>query len=120
MRTRYVPISQKEWEIRFRQRGGFIGHPYQRGAGLGGIFRTIFRAILPMAKTAGKFVGKTMLRSGADAATDLLEGHNLKQVMKRRGRQAAGDLMQEAANKMKGGKRRKKRRCVTQLGTVYM
>jgi hypothetical protein len=120
MRATYVPISQKEWEFRFLQKGGFIGRPYQRGGGLGGIFRALFRAILPIAKTAGKFVGKTMLRSGADVATDLLEGQNAKASFKRRGRQAAGDLMQEAANKMKGGKRRKKRRCVTQLGTVYM
>lgn len=63
-----------------------------------------------------------MLRSGADVATDLLEGQNAKASFKRRGRQAAGDLMQEAANKMKGGgmkKRRKLRRYVTQLGTIY-
>ena len=36
-------------------------------------------------------------------ATDLLEGENLKQTVKRRGRQAAGDLMQKAADKMNGG-----------------
>ena len=102
MRVAYVPVSQREWQIHFQRGGGFRGNPYQRGGGLGSIFRSIFRAILPIAKTAGKAVGRRMLKSGADVATDLLEGHNFKETIKHRGKQTAGDLLQSAADKMKG------------------
>ena len=103
MRVRYVPITEKEWTVHI-QRGGFIGVPYQRGTGLGSIFRTLFRAILPIAKTAGKAIGKRALQAGADVATDLISGKKLKDTLKVRGKQATGDLLDKAAKKLKGGK----------------
>jgi hypothetical protein len=104
MRVAYIPVSERQWLNHFQKGGGFAGTPYQRGAGLGSVFRTLFRAILPIAKSAGKAVGRRMLKSGADVATDILSGHNLKKSVKSRGKQAVAHLLQDAATKMKGGR----------------
>ena len=108
MRVRYIPVTEKEWIQHFQRGAGFHGIPYQRGSGLGSIFRSLFRAILPVAKTAGRAIGKRALRAGADIATDLVAGKDLKQAVKRRGKAAAADLLQQASKKMRGGRRRKK------------
>ena len=78
--------------------------PFQRGGGLGSIFRSIFRAILPIAKTAGRAVGKRALQAGAEVASDLVAGRNLKETFKSRGKDAASDLLLKAANELKGGR----------------
>ena len=128
MRVLYVPVSEKAWISHFQQ-GGFIGARYQRGAGLGSIFRSLFRAILPVAKSAGKSVGRRALKAGAEIASDLVSGRNFKESLQEHGRHAASDLLSKAATKLKGGKLgtikrpkktkrviRKKRTVKTQLG----
>lgn len=133
MRIRYVPISEKEWTNHYQHGRGFIGTSYQRGAGLGSIFRTLFRAILPIAKTAGRVVGKRALKAGAEIASDLVSGKNFKESLTRHGRDAGADLLQDASAQLKGkqaggklGKRsikgKKKpvitKNRVTQIGTI--
>ena len=134
MRVRYVPVSEKQW-IAHIQKGGFLGTPYQRGAGLGSIFRSLFRAILPVAKSAGRAIGKRALQAGADVATDLVAGKDFKDTLKSRGKEATGDLLGDASKRLKGGKlgkrtikgrskpvtpRRKQKKAVkTQLGILH-
>ena len=111
MRAIYVAPSDKEWALyylRNQQGEGFSGLPYQRGGGLGSIFRGIFRALLPIAKSAGKTVGRQALRTGAEIASDVLSGSNLKDSVKRRSRTAAATLATKAAKKMQGGRLGKK------------
>lgn len=104
MRVQYVPVTEKEWVLHFQRGSGFSGSAYQRGAGLGSIFRSLFRAILPVAKSAGRAIGKRALKAGAEIATDLINGQSPEQTVKRRGRQAATDLLEKAAIKLRGGK----------------
>ncbi len=59
MRVQYTPVSEKQWLDHIQKGAGFKGVPYQRGTGLGSVFRSLFRAILPIAKGAGKAVGKS-------------------------------------------------------------
>lgn len=130
MRLAYTPVSEKDWIsiIHGQQGGGFLGYPYQHGAGLGSIFRKIFRAIMPYAKTAGKSIGKSLLSTGADIASDVVSGENLKKSVNKNARKAASKLLANAAKKMEGGKlrrginRRKKKnkgtRKKTQLGMI--
>lgn len=107
MRITYIPVSQKDWlHIIHDQHGaGFLGYPYQRGAGLGSIFRRIFRAIMPYAKSAGK----SLLSTGADIASDVVSGENLETAVKKNARKTAGNLLEAAAKKMRGGKLGKRR-----------
>ena len=106
MKTIYVAPSDKVWASFYsrNQKGeGFGGLPYQRGGGLGSIFRGIFRALLPIAKSAGKTIGRQALRTGAEIASDVLSGSNLKDSVKRRGRAAAATLATKAAKKIQRG-----------------
>lgn len=104
MRVRYVPITEKEWLHHIQRGAGFSGTPYQRGAGLGSLFRSLFRAILPLAKTAGRAIGKQALKAGAEVATDLVAGKNLKQSLEQHGKEATADLLAKASKKLKGGR----------------
>jgi len=65
---------------------GFVGLPYQRGAGLGSLFRGLFRAILPVAKSGGKSVGRQALQTGTEIASDVLAGKSLKDAAEERGK----------------------------------
>lgn len=107
MRVQYVPASEQDWVLHY-QRGGFIGIPYQRGCGLGSVFRSLFRAILPIAKSAGKVVGKRALQAGAEIASDLVAGKNFKSSLEQRGKEASIELLDKASKNLKGGRRRRK------------
>ena len=103
MRVAYVPISEKQWLLHYQRGGGFRGTSFQRGGGLGSIFRILFRAILPLVKSAGKAVGKRALKTGAEVASDLISGRDLKHSLTTHGKQAAGELLDKATKKMQGG-----------------
>ena len=113
MRVAYVPISDKVWANHYCNQagGGFVGLPYQRGGGLGSFFRGIFRALLPIAKSAGKAVGKQALATGAQIASDVVAGKNVKAAAQLRTRRGASKLLRKAAVRLQRGRglgRRKK------------
>jgi hypothetical protein len=61
---------------------GFEGVRYQRGHGFfGRVFKT---ALMPLLK----FLGKRAVASGADIVGDVLEGRNIKESAKERGKEA--------------------------------
>ena len=112
----------------------YRGLPYQRGAGLGSIFRGILRFVLPFAKSAGKTVGREALRSGASIVQDLLEGEPLEASVKQRAEQAVQRILRQKgkglgrpsgkgpkALPIKGRAQRKKtkRQKVDSLGLYY-
>lgn len=105
MRVVYQPESQRAWEVYYLNQAtqsgaGFIGMPYQRGAGLGSFFRGLFRALLPVAKSAGKALGKQALSTGAQIASDVVAGRTIKEATKRRGKAGAATLLRKAATKI--------------------
>ncbi len=97
MRTPFNP-SKVQYQV-------FTGTPYQRGAGIGNVFRGLVRFLLPVAKTVGKSLGKQALRTGAQIASDLAGGATLEQTVKSRGSQALKTMGKKAV-----GKKRKKRK----------
>ena len=98
------PETCVDWDAFFEQQTGggafFQGEPYQRGHGLGNIFRGIFRFLLPIAKTAASTLGKEALNTGANILTDSLKGENIKEVAKRRWREGATSLVDKAKIKL--------------------
>lgn len=66
----------------------FQGSLYQKGYGLGGIFRRIFKYIMPIVREnalpAVKTVGRELLKSAANVVNDSLSGENLKTSAKKR------------------------------------
>jgi len=111
MRVIYVPGNEKTWAQYYNaqalQHGaGFVGQPYQRGSGLGSLFKGLFRAILPVAKSVGKTVGRQALQTGTEIASDVLAGKNLKESAEERGKIAASKLLNKASRKIAGQQQR--------------
>ena len=92
---------------------GFHGARFQRGFGLGSIFKGLFRWAVPHLKQGAKMFGKRVLQTGVNVAQDVLAGENLKTAVKRQGKKALGltsqNSPQSGAGK-KGTKRKAQRR----------
>ena len=87
------------------------GYGHQMGYGLGGLFRSVARAVMPMVKSGAKALGNIALKSGADFVGDVLAGKNVKEAAKARTVEAANVSKRKAINKLKSqtgsGKRAK-------------
>lgn len=77
---------------------GFKGTPYQRGAGLGSFFRSLFRMALPIFRSAATTVGKQALVSGSQVATDVLHGRPALNSLENRGKEGLANLMKKAGD----------------------
>ena len=90
-----------------------LGHG-QMGYGLGGLFRSVARTVMPMVKSGAKALGNIALNSGANFIGDVLAGKNVKDAAKARTREAADATKQKAVQRLRAyaqtgsGKRRKK------------
>lgn len=108
------------------QRGNgmtFYRGGHQKGHGLGSLFKSFGRAILPMVSKGAKALGKQALQTGAMVAKDVLSGNSFKDSITARSKEAGSALLDEVlspstpsgpvAIKRKrgkqGGQRRKKR-----------
>ncbi|GFX35858.1 uncharacterized protein TNCV_746511 [Trichonephila clavipes] len=57
---------------------------FQKGYGIGRIFRRLFRAALPILVKGGKTIGKEVLMTGSRVASDVLSRENFKEAVKTR------------------------------------
>ena len=87
---------------------GFRGARIQRGYGIGAIFKSLARIAIPLFKRGAKAVGKRALQAATEVGQDVLEGKNVIESAKSRGKQAAGDVAKAAANKVIVERGRKK------------
>ena len=90
-----------------------LGHG-QMGYGLGGLFRSVARTVMPMVKSRAKALGTIALNSGANFIGDVLAGKNVKEAAKARTRKAADATKQKAVQRLRayaqtgsGGRRKK-------------
>ena len=98
---------------------------YYKGSGLAvfkgnfqdgsGILSNIMRYALPIVKSVGKTVGKSVLRSGADVLRDVISGErDIKTALRQRGLEGLKHVGTELAGKVlgsvkqKGGRRRRR------------
>ena len=120
MRTKYC-CDSKSYERYYLQQVGngtpfFSGARYQKGYGLGNVFSSIGKSVIPLIKSGAKAIGKEVIRSGVGFASDLLAGKNAKQAAIHRAKTAGSNLLQTAMRKRKAPstrvqkKRRKKSR----------
>ena len=70
-----------------KQKGGslpaFHGARFQRGYGLGSIFRGLFRWAMPHLQQGAKVIGKKALQTGVNVVQDVLDGDNIKTAVHR-------------------------------------
>ncbi len=104
MRVIYVPMGERVWLANLTQRGkgldAYSGERFQRGYGLGSIFGSLIRSILPIAKKVAKTVGRQALRTGAEVAQDYLQGEDLAGSIKTRGRAGAKRVLNKGTRKI--------------------
>ena len=96
-------LSQVGHEIPY-----FSGARIQQGYGLGNLFSSIAKSVLPLVKSGAKAVGKQVLQSGVDFASDVLSGKNAKQAAIDRAKAAGSNFLRAAKRKAKPKKVQKK------------
>ncbi|GFS59558.1 uncharacterized protein TNIN_195711 [Trichonephila inaurata madagascariensis] len=74
----------------------YKGINLQKGYGIGGIFRRLFRAALPFLVKGGKTIGKEVLRTRSRVASDVLSGENFKEAVKTRSRASGEKVSSES------------------------
>ena len=81
----------------------FAGARVQQGYGLGNLFSSIAKSALPLVKKGAKTLGKQVLQSGVDFASDILQSKNIKQAAIDQAKAAGMNLLQAPQTKAKGG-----------------
>ena len=87
------------------------GFGFQRGAGLGDIFKGIWRFLLPVIKSPamkelGQTVGKEAISSGANILNRVVQGEPLKAAALEEGKSAAETLMEKGIEKIRHSKQK--------------
>lgn len=102
-------ILHKHYNGNAYQQGGFIpvfrGATRQRGYGLGGVFTRIFRSFAPTLKTVAKSAGKQLLKTGANFASDLIDGQKLSTAAVKNLTLGGKNLIKTLTSDITGGKR---------------
>ena len=96
--------------------GVFYGSPRQKGHGLGGVFRSLYRYMMPLFKSHAlpvlkksvKSVGSEALRAATNIGIDALKGENLKDSAKNNIEIAMQNLHNKAQSKLQSGEGMKK------------
>ena len=114
----------KRRQVLYRGRGipYFAGPAYQRGHGIGSLFRGLFRFAMPLLKQGAKAVGRQALQTGIEVAGDMLENRPIKESLRTRVREAGSSLRTKAENKVNefhsgsGRRRARKRKAPVRIG----
>ena len=116
MKKLYTPnhkLYEQYYVDQAKQKGGnlpaFHGARFQRGYGLGSIFKGLFRWAMPHLQQSAKMLGKRALQTGVQVAQDVLGGENVKTATKKRAKQALG-LPSQNSSQSGAGKKAIKRK----------
>ncbi len=104
MRTTYNSESKDFWKKAYLSQQGngyYVGQQFQRGTGIGSFFKGLFRSIFPIFKSVGKEAAKQALTAGVGVASDYLSGADVKQSLRKRGRQAVGNTLENSGTYIK-------------------
>ena len=90
-----------------KQKGGnlpaFHGARFQRGYGLGSIFRGLFRWAVPHLKQGAKILGKKALQTGVNIAQDVMDGKQFKTTVGERAKQVISELASQNPSQAQSG-----------------
>ena len=94
-------VDEKDHFLR-QQRGGNIagyrGARFQRGYGIGGIFKSLARYAIPLFKQGAKVVGKRALQAATEVGQDVLQGKNVRESVKTHGGDVVKRLCRTRSN----------------------
>ena len=111
-------------QVLYRGRGisYFAGPAYQRGHGIGSLFRGLFRFAMPLLKQGAKAVGRQALQTGIQVAGNMFENRLIKESLRTRVREAESSLTAKSENKVNqllsgsGRRRARKRKAPVRIG----
>lgn len=109
------------FEGRIFQRGRGFGTPARHGAGMGDVFRSVWRFLKPMAMGAVRSIGEEGATAGARILSNLAQGADLKETVKNEGREGVRRVIDRASRSLqKGGGVSKKRKSIKVHPDVVM
>ena len=73
----------------------------QQSYGLGNLFSSIAKSVLPFVKKGAKTLGKQVLQSGVEFASDVLHNKNVKQAAIDQAKTAGSNLLQVVQQKIR-------------------
>ena len=124
MKKLYTPnhkLYEQYYVDQAKQKGGnlpaFHGARFQRGYGLGSIFKGLFRWAMPHLQQGAKMLGKKALQTGVQVAQDVLGGENVKTATKKRAKQALGLPSQNSSQSGRGRKATKRKAPETKISS---
>lgn len=101
----------------------FQGAAFQRGHGIGGIFKSLARTFAPVIKKGLIRVGKKALETGGKVIGDVASGKNFKEAVKHRSKESGKQLIGEfvgsssTINKVKKSQPLSRKRTVRKKGS---
>jgi hypothetical protein len=110
----HVPFNTQDYDLWLSYYGnqalqtgfgieGYRGIPYQRGAGLGSFFKSLFRMAIPVIKSVGRNVGKHALAAGANVMSDLVQGRPVIDTVKKHSKAETAKLLRETGERLQEG-----------------
>ena len=97
--THYYLEQQGRGMSVFRGSPWQMGHG-QKGYGLGGMFDTIARTVMPLVKRGAKALGNILLNTGVNFASDVVAGKNVKQAAKARALEGVNTAKTKAVQRL--------------------
>ena len=84
----------------------------QRGYGIGGMFKSLARIVIPLLKRGAKAVGKRALKAATEVGQNVLEGKSVLKSLKSRGSDAIKEFAQQGAKTLvhQTGRERQRKR----------
>ena len=82
----------------------YAGAPYQRGHGIGGIFKSVAKMALPLLKKGMPFLKKT----AKNVIRAKMKGVPMKEIVKQQGPDVVGELLGNMMGQRRGYKRKKR------------
>lgn len=86
----------------------FAGPSTQQGYGLGGIFKSLFRSVVPLfrkatpvLKSAAKTVAKEAARTGVDVMEDVLDGKRFGSALQKRSNEAVERTVRKGTKRLR-------------------
>lgn len=87
----------------------FKGSTIHKGHGIGSFVGSLFRSTLPLLKSAGKTLGRELLRTGTSVATDALSGVDIGQSLAERSKESGVNLLNSLTQSISGKRSPSKR-----------
>jgi hypothetical protein len=96
----------------------FKGAARQRGYGLGGMFKSMFKYLIPLFRThalpvikkGAEIVGTEAVKAASNIATDTIKGRNIRDAFQEHSTSAIDNLSNQAQAKLQSGSGRKRKR----------